>query len=160
VNVKSGDRIARDANVQIIATELEENRESVNSGSACEHTIDSEIELTRPVTCDSPRNAHLFSNLLVNALTHGHPSGPVGVYACSGDSGFELAVTNCGKPIPLEASAHLFQPFSRNSVRPGQRGLGLGLFIAAEIAQAHLGSMTVASSSAETRFTFHMPLQA
>jgi signal transduction histidine kinase len=122
--------------------------------------IDTEIALNRAVTCDSPRIAQLFSNLLVNALTHGDSSGPVGVYARSDDRGFELAITNRGEPIPLEAIEHLFQPFSRNSVRPGQQGLGLGLFIAAEIARAHRGSMTVASSPAETRFTFHMPLEA
>jgi sigma-B regulation protein RsbU (phosphoserine phosphatase) len=96
----------------------------------------------------------------VNALTHGDPSGPVGVYAHSDDGGFELAVTNRGEPIPCAAIERLFQPFSRDSGRPDQQGLGLGLFIAAEIARAHDGSVTVASSSVETRFTFHMPLRA
>ena len=76
------------------------------------------------------------------------------------NDGFELAVTNRGEPIPCDAIERLFQPFSRNSGRPDQQGLGLGLFIAAEIARTHDGSLTVASSSAETRFTFHMPLQA
>jgi len=35
--------------------------------------------------------------------------------------------------------------------------LGLGLFIASEIARAHDGTLTVASSDIETRFTFRMP---
>ena len=42
---------------------------------------------------------------------------------------------------------------------PDQQGLGLGLFIASEIARAHRGTLTVASSPEETRFTFRMPLR-
>jgi GAF domain-containing protein len=40
--------------------------------------------------------------------------------------------------------------------RPGQQGLGLGLYIASEIARAHKGSLEVDSFVDETRFTFRM----
>jgi phosphoserine phosphatase RsbU/P len=53
---------------------------------------------------------------------------------------------------------HLFQPFYRNSLRPTQQGLGLGLYIASMIAQAHSGTLEATSTSAETRFTFRMPV--
>jgi signal transduction histidine kinase len=119
--------------------------------------IHAEIVLSRPVVCDSARIAQLFSNLLGNALTHGDPAGPVRVQARSGDGGFELAVANHGEPIPPETRARLFQPFSRASDRPGQQGLGLGLYIASEIARAHGGLLEVASSAEETRFTFRLP---
>ncbi|CAN5872606.1 hypothetical protein BH24ACI5_BH24ACI5_18080 [soil metagenome] len=39
----------------------------------------------------------------------------------------------------------------------GQEGLGLGLFIASEIACAHGAALEVSSGAAETRFTFRMP---
>ena len=39
-------------------------------------------------------------------------------------------------------------------------GLGLGLYIATEIAKAHGGSIEVDSSEKETRFTFRMPCHA
>jgi signal transduction histidine kinase len=122
--------------------------------------IQCDIALDRPVACDSGRLAQLLSNLLANALTHGDPTGPVRVQAHSGDNGFEISVTNSGKPIPADIVDHLFRPFSRASVSSGQKGLGLGLYIASEIARAHEGSLEVASSPEETRFTFRMPASA
>jgi sigma-B regulation protein RsbU (phosphoserine phosphatase) len=70
-------------------------------------------------------------------------------------SAFELSVTNAGDPIPPAARERLFEPFSRMS---GKQGLGLGLYIASEIARAHRGSLHVSSTPVETRFTFRMPL--
>ena len=122
-----------------------------------DRAVQTDIVLSRPVVYDSARVAQMFSNLLANALTHGNPAGPVWVRARSGDGGFELSVANLGEPIPPETRTRLFQPFSRASERPGQQGLGLGLYIASEIARAHGGSLEVASTAEETRFTFRMP---
>jgi signal transduction histidine kinase len=116
--------------------------------------IRSEVKLDQPVICDGPRLAQMFSNLLSNALIHGDPEGPVWVNARSDESGFTLSVANLGEPIPPEIIDRLFLPFSRASVRSGQEGLGLGLYIASEIARAHDGSLEVTSTPEETRFTF------
>jgi signal transduction histidine kinase len=67
---------------------------------------------------------------------------------------FELSVSNQGAPIPAAAMERLFQPFSR----AGQQGLGLGLYIASEIARGHGGTLDVVSGATATRFTFRMPL--
>jgi signal transduction histidine kinase len=125
-----------------------------------DRAIHSDFALSRPVACDGARIAQLFSNLLANALTHGSPTGPVRVHAQSDASGFELSVANEGEPIAPATIGHLFQPFSRASARPGQQGLGLGLYIASEIARAHEGTLEVASAAEETRFTFRMPALA
>jgi sigma-B regulation protein RsbU (phosphoserine phosphatase) len=53
---------------------------------------------------------------------------------------------------------HLFQPFTRGAASSSKQGLGLGLFIASEIARAHSEILAVDSSSDETRFTLQMPL--
>jgi signal transduction histidine kinase len=122
--------------------------------------IRSELTLNKPFACDGARVAQLLSNLLANALTHGDPVAPVWVRAHTDERNFELSVTNFGDPIPADTIEHLFQPFSRGSVEPGQQGLGLGLYIASEIARAHEGLLEVASSAEETRFTFRMPITA
>jgi signal transduction histidine kinase len=122
-----------------------------------DRVIQSELALNRPVACDGARIAQLLSNLLANALTHGDPAGPVRVNARSDHTGFELSVTNLGEPILPETVDRLFQPFSRASSRPDHQGLGLGLYIASEIAHAHAGTLRVVSSEEETRFTFGMP---
>jgi signal transduction histidine kinase len=146
--------------VQAIETDLETVLEQVIAEMRTawpDREVHAEIALSRPVAYDSARIAQLFSNLLANALTHGDPAGPVWVHARSDDAGFELSVTNLGEPIPPETQARLFQPFSRASARRDQQGLGLGLYIASEIARAHGGLLDVASSPEQTRFTFRMP---
>ena len=70
----------------------------------------------------------------------------------------ELSVANSGQPINEEAMKRLFQPFFRGDGLANQKGLGLGLYIVAEIARAHQGVMDVSSSPLETRFTFRMPI--
>jgi signal transduction histidine kinase len=122
-----------------------------------ERILQAEISIDRPVACDSARLGQLFSNLLSNAITHGDRTGPVSVQARSDDSGFELSVANTGEPIRPEILPRLFHPFSRASARRDQQGLGLGLYIAAEIARAHGGTLEVASAEEATRFTFRMP---
>ena len=120
--------------------------------------IVAEVALTDVVACDSHRVAQLLSNLLANALNHGADSAPVTVRAHTDAGRFELSVANAGPPISPERQAMLFQPFSRAEHQYGQQGLGLGLYIAAEIARAHGGELGVVSDETETRFTFSMPL--
>ena len=134
-------------------------------------TIERDFAIPAVVTCDAARVAQLLSNLVANALTHGDPSGPIRVRAASRaaadgggsdaaagrDIAFELSVANSGPAIPPQVVAQMFQPFSRGTARPGQQGLGLGLYIASEIARAHGGTLGVESARGETRFTLRIP---
>ena len=122
-----------------------------------DRTIEAAFDLEEPVNCDRARIAQLFSNLLGNAITYGTPDEPIRVQTIASGGMFELSVANGGRPIPLLAMEYLFQPFFRGTVRPSQQGLGLGLYIASEIARAHGGEIVVNSTPAETRFTFSMP---
>ncbi len=120
--------------------------------------IEAEISLETSVSCDPARVSQILSNLLANALTHGAPDQPVRIQAFIRDGSFHLSVANAGKQIPPETLCSLFQPFTRETVRSSQNGLGLGLYIAAEIARAHGGALAVDSTPSETRFTFTMPV--
>ena len=118
------------------------------------------LDLRQPVACDQPKLAQLLSNLLGNALTHGDAATPVKVEATSSHGVFELAVANRGQPIPEEAREKLFLPFVRGKSDNGvaDHGLGLGLYIASQIALGHGGSLSVTSTLEETRFVFKMSI--
>lgn len=121
--------------------------------------IEADFNLTRPVQADRARVAQLLSNLVANALVYGAEGEPVRVAALTTPTQLELSVSNKGPAMSLETRRRLFQPFARGDVRPNQQGLGLGLYIANEIARAHGGAIDVASTADETRFTFRMPLE-
>ncbi|MBM1173861.1 GAF domain-containing sensor histidine kinase [Microvirga arabica] len=120
--------------------------------------IETRLAVTKTVSCDRARIAQLLSNLVANAITHGASEETIVVHASTLGGNFELSVANQGEPIPPATMKRLFQPFFRVAARPSQQGLGLGLYIACEIARAHGGSLDVTSDQEETRFTFRMPL--
>jgi len=121
-----------------------------------ENAIEMHISLPDAVNCDPDRIAQLLSNLVGNALKHGAPNGAVQIWASSNERELELAVANRGDPIAPAVIDRLFMPFYRTAQQSTQ-GLGLGLYIASEIARAHGGKLEVASSLAETRFTLRIP---
>ena len=121
--------------------------------------IETDFKVGQPVVCDRQRLARLFSNLIGNALSHGDPSEPVRAGAVVENGTFRFWVANSGDPIPADMLADLFTPFVRGQ-RSNRDGLGLGLFIANEIARMHDGTLDVTSTPEETRFTFTMPARA
>ena len=123
---------------------------------APDRTINVRIEIDEPVYCDRGRVGQLASNLLSNAVTHGARDQPMRFEALTRGDRFMLSVANAGEPIPEDVRSRLFQPFFRGDARPSRQGLGLGLFIASEIAKAHDGRIEVESTPEETRFTFVM----
>lgn len=121
--------------------------------------IDADIQIPSAVDCDAPRVARLLSNLMANALTHGAADRPILVHGSVRDGLLELSVANEGNPIPPAVMERLFEPFFRGAAQPNHLGLGLGLYIASQIARAHGGKLEATSTAAETRFTFRMPLR-
>ncbi len=119
--------------------------------------IQAHFDVAETLSFDRQRLGQLFSNLLGNAIMHGATGEPVVVDAHSDALGFELSVANSGDPIPALSIPTIFKPFVRASNKRGQQGLGLGLYIASTIAEAHGGTLAVTSSPALTRFTFRMP---
>ncbi|MFT0516807.1 ATP-binding protein [Pseudomonas faucium] len=118
-----------------------------------------DIGVLGDLRCDRERVTQLLSNLIANALVHGDPHGPVTVKAAIADDEFVLSVHNRGRPIAAQTLSQLFQPFTRPLADEPQQGLGLGLYIANQIALSHGGRMEVVSDALQgTLFSFHLPL--
>ena len=112
---------------------------------------------------DRDRVRQTISNLVENAVGHGAAEAPVKVSAVRSGAHVQLAVHNFGEPIPPVHQLNIFNPLTRlskdgaKSRRPN--GIGLGLFIVMETAEAHGGSVAVVSErEAGTTFTMTLPV--
>jgi signal transduction histidine kinase len=107
-------------------------------------------------TWDGARLQRLLDNLAVNAIKYGH--GAVRVVIGGDLQCVRFEVRNSGPPIDRETLTHIFNPLRRGQRNDGgDSSLGLGLYIAKRIAQAHGGDITAYSSSEETVFTVQLP---
>ena len=127
-----------------------------------EATVNVEVLGTPEGSWDAARLSQLLSNLVTNAIIHGEAERPVTVTVAEADGLATIAVHNEGPPIPSDALPALFRPpLDRAPGKPrhhGSSGLGLGLYIAREIALAHGGSLDVASDAESgTTFTVRLP---
>lgn len=123
-----------------------------------ERLLEMHLDIDVPVAVDHARIAQMFSNFLGNAITHGDPFEPVRVAVTTRGGQLTVSVANGGPPISPAIMNTLFQPFYRGEGKASKQGLGLGLYIASEIAKAHGGRIDVVSDVGETRFTFVMPI--
>jgi signal transduction histidine kinase len=109
---------------------------------------------------DRERLAQVVTNLAVNAVVHASAKR---VDLTLEDQGpfVVLKVSNQGTPIPADMQESIFDPLVHHDQHTSSElssGLGLGLFIVREIAQAHGGSVQVSSSAAEgTTFSLRLP---
>ncbi|HGM7335315.1 TPA: heavy metal sensor histidine kinase [Stenotrophomonas maltophilia] len=97
-----------------------------------------------------------IANLLSNALKHARAGSEVRVRLEQGAGRCRISVHNLGMPIATEALPRLFDRFYRGE-RSRHEGAGLGLAITRAIAQAHGGSVGVASDETGTVFELLLP---
>ena len=123
-----------------------------------ECNIHCDINIERQVHCDPERISQVLSNLLVNAIVHGDDTRPIQVNGNIVDNSLVIRVSNHGDAISPDAMSRLFQPFWRQQNHRDTGGLGLGLFIASQISNAHNGSLTVESDALKTEFSLRIPI--
>jgi PAS domain S-box-containing protein len=109
---------------------------------------------------DEHRILQALSNLTSNAVQHGTPGSAVRVRLTGDEQRVIVEVRNEGT-IPDELLPRIFQPF-RAGQHHGKRagGLGLGLFIAKAIAQAHGGALELESADGATISRLLLPRRA
>lgn len=114
---------------------------------------------------DPSRMAQVFSNLIGNAVRHGKACSPINVTLKGDDTTACFCVQNYGDPIPPNALHFLFNPERRYSKysegeHEASSGLGLGLFIAAQIVEGHGGKLEVESTLEQgTIFRVNLPIR-
>lgn len=118
--------------------------------------IQTSLKLTSPVNCDVERIAQLASNLLSNAVHHGDGKNILMNVRTIKDA-FVLTVSNTGPTIPKAKQKKIFEPYYSDFTQENKRGLGLGLYISAQIAQSHGGSLKVRSKAGVTKFILTIP---
>lgn len=102
-------------------------------------------------------------NLVSNAVKYGSEHTPVRIDIAREGAMVALAVHNEGAPIPDDERPSLFDPFSRAIPvqAAAQRGWGLGLTLVKGCAEAHGGSVEIASAPGRgTTFTLRFPPDA
>jgi signal transduction histidine kinase len=113
---------------------------------------------------DSKRLHQLSGNLISNALKYGQRDEPVQVVLeATGDEAV-LTVKNSGQAIDPSVLGKIFEPLQRgveNEEKTDEpdTSMGLGLYIARQIASAHGGAIDVRSDASETVFTVRLPLK-
>ena len=107
---------------------------------------------------DHDRILQVLSNLIGNALKFTAHGGTITLSARKRENEVEVSVADNGPGIPEEAKEKLFEKFSQLKMND-RRGLGLGLFIAKWIIDAHNGRIWVTSDLGKgSTFSFTLPL--
>jgi PAS domain S-box-containing protein len=110
---------------------------------------------------DPDRMRQVVDNLLSNAIKYSPEGSPIEVNAAIEDSCMLTSVVDRGIGIPADEIPKLFERFhrARNVSSRYYGGLGLGLYIAKAIIEAHSGSIAVASEEGQgATFTIRLPL--
>ncbi len=121
-----------------------------------------ELNLTDELTIvgHSPYMSDLFKRILENAIKFGRPGGTIWVEANVFTEEIQITIRDNGIGIAPEKMTllfKLFQQIDRESME--QQGLGLGLAIAARLAEFHGGRISAESELGQgSKFIVHLPI--
>lgn len=108
--------------------------------------------------CNPAELNQVWTNLIDNALDAlaGHPSGVLTIRTRRVQDSMRVEVCDNGPGIPADVLTRVFDPFF--TTKPFGEGTGLGLDIAARIADRHRGALWAESTPGDTRFITSLPL--
>lgn len=128
-------------------------------------TIDQQLHLSSVkeplyVLADTQRIQQVLFNLIDNATRYAADSPTIDLRLLRVNSFAEIQVQDYGPGISPDERERIFsRNFQSRANGPATRGLGLGLYIAREIVQAHGGTLTVKSERGSgSTFVIRLPL--
>ncbi len=120
-------------------------------------TLDRQLSAA-PVLADPHWLHQVITNLLTNALKFTPAGGHVTISVRRRDTEALLQVTDSGVGVPAEDLPRIFDRFWRGMQASQISGSGIGLAVAAEVAQAHGGQLTASSQPGlGTQLTLTLP---
>jgi two-component system OmpR family sensor kinase len=107
---------------------------------------------------DPERLRQVLGNLIDNAVKYSPSGRPVHVRLVPVNGAVTLSVTDEGPGIARDDQRLIFEKFGRAGGSVTKPGTGLGLYIARSIAEAHGGTIEVASAPGRgATFTLRLP---
>ncbi|WP_176332856.1 sensor histidine kinase [Caballeronia glathei] len=110
---------------------------------------------------DGRRLQQLLGNLVLNAFKYGTPDAPMRVVLTGTAAEICFEVKNSGPVIERSTLDRIFDPLHRGAEKEhnyeAESHLGLGLYIARKIAEAHGCTLEARSDAIETVFTVRLP---
>jgi signal transduction histidine kinase len=125
------------------------------------HAVELRVAGPADALCDGVCVQRLLGNLVVNAIKYGSQDAPVRVLVSGNDDDLQFEVRNTGPSIDQSTLEQLFDPLRRGQhiadKHKADGSLGLGLYIAREIAKAHGGEIEARSENGEVVFAVRLP---
>jgi PAS domain S-box-containing protein len=139
----------------LTARDVVERLQDAALKEGCEVSVEAESELIG--SWDRLRVEQVLINLLANAIKYGAGS-PVSVIVRADGHDAEMVVTDRGPGIPEKDLHRIFGRFERASSMRNYGGLGLGLYVARQIVEAHGGSVSARNlPEGGARFLVRLP---
>ena len=113
---------------------------------------------TKRISADRDRIEQVIDNLLTNAVKYGSKGTKIGIEVAQVDDRISVSVTNRGPGISEIDRGALFQRFRRLGDR-NKPGIGVGLYIARGLVEAHAGTIEC-ESVVDDKTTFRVTLPA
>ena len=114
----------------------------------------------KPIEADRDRVGQVLNNLVSNAIRYSPAGGPVHLKSFDNGNSVQISVEDKGLGIPVSLRDKLFDRFFRVSHEGSATfpGMGLGLYISAEIVKHHGGTITLEGEEGKgTTFLVNLP---
>lgn len=124
------------------------------------HIIETQLDAPKKICADKYRISQVLINLVSNAIKYSPQGKRVIIFSNSAQNGVEVAVQDFGIGIAKKDLNFVFEKFyqAKNKIRTSFAGLGLGLYISAEIIKRHHGRIWVESQKGVgSTFSFTIP---